>query len=97
MYGGFYTQEDIKEVIAFAKARNINIIPEIEMPGHAQATIAVYPALGCTNNSIGVATTWGVFDDVFCPSEETFTFLENVIDEVIALFPGKYIHIAYRW
>lgn len=94
IYGGFYTQEDIKEVIAFAKARHINIIPEIEMPGHAQAAIAAYPALGCTNNPVDVATTWGVFDDIFCPNEETFTFLENVIDEVIALFPGKYIHIG---
>ena len=93
-YGGFYTQEDIKEVVAFAKKRNITIIPEIEMPGHAQAAIHSYPELGCTGEQIPVATTWGVFEDIFCPKEETFTFLENVLGEVIPLFPGEYIHIG---
>ncbi|QAA82412.1 beta-N-acetylhexosaminidase [Aequorivita sp. H23M31] len=93
-YGGFYTQEDIKEVIAFAKTQNITIIPEIEMPGHAQAAISAYPELGCTGEQIPVATTWGVFEDIFCPKEETFTFLENVLTEVMDLFPGEYIHIG---
>ena len=93
-YGGFYTQEDVREVIAFAKARHINIIPEIEMPGHAQAAIAAYPELGCTGKEIGVATEWGVFEDIYCPSEATFTFLENVLDEVMELFPSSYIHIG---
>ncbi len=93
-YGGFYTQEDIKEVVAFAKKLNITIIPEIEMPGHAQAAISAYPELGCTGEQIPVATTWGVFDDIFCPKEETFTFLENVLSEVMPLFPGEYIHIG---
>ncbi len=93
-YGGFYTQEDIKEVVAFAATQNVTIIPEIEMPGHAQAAISSYPELGCTGAQIPVATTWGVFEDIFCPKEETFTFLENVLSEVISLFPGEYIHIG---
>jgi hexosaminidase len=93
-YGGFYTQEEVKEIVAYATARNINVIPEIEMPGHAQAAIAAYPELGCENKKYEVATKWGVFEDVFCPNEVTFTFLEDVMDEVITLFPGKYIHIG---
>ena len=93
-YGGFYTQEEVREVIAFAKARHINVIPEIEMPGHAQAAIAAYPELGCTSDNIQVAMKWGVFEDIYCPSEEIFTFLENVLDEVMELFPSKYIHIG---
>ena len=93
-YGGFYTQEDIKEVVAFAQKHNVIIIPEIEMPGHAQAAISSYPELGCTGEQIPVATTWGVFEDIFCPKEETFSFLENVLSEVIPLFPGEYIHIG---
>ncbi|SRX72689.1 beta-N-acetylhexosaminidase [Aequorivita antarctica] len=93
-YGGFYTQEDIKEVVAFAAKYNITVIPEIEMPGHAQAAISAYPELGCTGKQIPVATTWGVFEDIFCPNEQTFTFLENVLSEVMPLFPGEYIHIG---
>ncbi len=93
-YGGFYTQEDIKEVVAYAATQNVTIIPEIEMPGHAQAAIHSYPELGCTGEQIPVATTWGVFEDIFCPKEETFTFLENVLSEVMPLFPGEYIHIG---
>lgn len=93
-YGGFYTQEDIKEVVAFAAKHNVTIIPEIEMPGHAQAAISAYPELGCMGKQIPVATNWGVFEDVFCPKEETFTFLENVLSEIIPLFPGEYIHIG---
>jgi hexosaminidase len=64
------------------------------MPGHAQAAIAAYPELGCTGKPIEVATKWGIFEDIYCPKEETFTFLENVLDEVMALFPSKYIHIG---
>ncbi len=93
-YGGYYTQEEVREVIAFAKARHINVIPEIEMPGHTQAAIAAYPELGCTGNNIDVAMKWGVFEDIYCPNEATFTFLENVLDEVMELFPSKYIHIG---
>ena len=93
-YGGFYTQEQIKEVVAYAKTRQVTIIPEIEMPGHSKAAIAAYPELGCTGEQVKVATKWGVFDEVYCPKESTFKFLEDVIDEVAALFPGKYIHIG---
>jgi len=108
--GGYYTQEQIKDIVKYAKDRYITIIPEIEMPGHASAAIAAYPELSCFPNDATaisdktpwsgsregkqVQQTWGVFPDVFCPSEYTFTFLENVLDEVIKLFPSKYIHIG---
>jgi hexosaminidase len=93
-YGGFYSQEDIKEIVAFARTQNITVVPEIEMPGHAQAAVSAYPELGCTGEQIPVATSWGVFENIYCPNEATFTFLENVLDEVIELFPGEYIHIG---
>lgn len=93
-YGGFYTQEEIKEVVEYAKKLHINIVPEIEMPGHALAALSAYPELACTTGAFEVATKWGVFDDVFCPKETTFEFVENVLDEVIALFPSEYIHIG---
>ncbi|CAL2083798.1 hexosaminidase [Tenacibaculum sp. 190524A05c] len=93
-YGGYYTQEEIKEIVKYASERFVEIIPEIEMPGHSQAAIAAYPELGCTGKKVEVATKWGVFDEVYCPSETTFKFLEDVIDEVVELFPGKYIHIG---
>ncbi|SEM01664.1 hexosaminidase [Aquimarina amphilecti] len=94
VYGGFYTQEEVKEIVAFATSRNITIIPEIEMPGHSQAAIAAYPELGCSGEGIKVATKWGVFDEVYCPNQRTFAFLEDVLDEIVGLFPGKYIHIG---
>ena len=93
-YGGYYTQEEIKDIVKYASDRQISVIPEIEMPGHSQAAIAAYPELGCTGKQVKVATKWGVFDEVYCPKETTFQFLENVIDEVVELFPGKYIHIG---
>ncbi|HUH27015.1 MAG TPA: family 20 glycosylhydrolase [Gelidibacter sp.] len=93
-YGGFYTQEEIKDVVAYARRRHVTIIPEIEMPGHAQAAISAYPELGCSGEQIKVAETWGVFDHIFCSKDETFEFLENVLDEVLELFPSKYIHIG---
>jgi hexosaminidase len=93
-YGGYYSQQEIKDVINYASARHITIIPEIEMPGHALAALAAFPELSCTGGPFNVGTTWGVFKDVFCPKEETFVFLQNVLDEVCALFPGKYIHIG---
>ena len=93
-YGGFYTQEDIKEIVAFAKKHQVTIIPEIEIPGHSQAAISAYPELGCSGEQVPVATTWGVFTDIYCPNEQTFVFLENVLNEVIDLFPGEYIHIG---
>lgn len=93
-YGGFYTQNEIREIVAYATQRHITIVPEIEMPGHALAALAAYPELSCTGGPFEVGKTWGVFQDVFCPKEETFEFLENVLTEVCDLFPGKYIHIG---
>lgn len=93
-YGGFYTQQEIREVVAYAAARHVTIVPEIELPGHSLAALSAYPELSCTGGPFEVAKGWGVFDDVYCPKEETFTFLENVLAEVIALFPGEYIHIG---
>lgn len=94
-YGGYYTQKEVKEIVDYAKSRYITIIPEIELPGHAQAALAAYPEFSCTGGPHQVATTWGVFDEVYCPTEETFTFLENILTEVIALFPNSpYIHVG---
>lgn len=93
-YGGFYTQDEIKEIVAYAKERHITIVPEIEMPGHALAALASYPEFSCTGGPFEVGKTWGVLEDVFCPKDETFTFLENILTEVIALFPSEYIHIG---
>jgi hexosaminidase len=93
-YGGFYTQADVKEIIRFADSLHITIVPEIEMPGHTKALLAAYPEFGCTQETFDVARTWGVFEDVICPTEKTFSFLRDVLAEVSALFPGKYIHIG---
>jgi hexosaminidase len=93
-YGGFYTQKEIKDIVKYASERQVTIIPEIEIPGHSQAAIAAYPKLGCTGEQFEVATKWGVFEEIYCPKESTFKFLEDVIDEVITLFPGEYIHIG---
>ena len=116
-YGGYYTQEEIKEVIEYAKQRYITVIPEIEMPGHGSAAIAAYPWLSCfpgkptaipasmisvksqqelsNGKTKLVQETWGVFDDVFCAGKDsTFTFLQHVMDEVLALFPSTLIHIG---
>ena len=93
-HGGFYTQEEIKEIVAYAKERHITIVPEIEMPGHALAALASYPEFSCTGGPFEVGKTWGVLEDVFCPKDETFAFLENVLSEVMALFPSEYIHIG---
>ncbi len=111
-HGGFYTQAQVKEIVAYAAKRYVTIIPEIELPGHSSAAIAAYPELSCFpkeptvipggNGSIAskkaggklVQETWGVFEDVFCPTEYTFQFLQDVLDEVMTLFPSKYIHIG---
>ena len=93
-YGGFYSQKEIKEIVNYARSRFITIIPEIEMPGHAQAALAAYPELACTEGPFDVLTKWGISENVFCPTETTFQFLEDVIDEVVELFPGPYIHIG---
>lgn len=94
-YGGFYTQKEIKAIVKYAAERYITIIPEIELPGHAQAAIAAYPELGCLQDTVlQPLTKWGISDNVYCPTEETFQFLENVLTEVMELFPGEYIHIG---
>lgn len=93
--GGFYTQKDIREIVQYAESRHVLIVPEIEMPGHAQAALASYPQLGCRGEGYTVGTTWGIYNDVYCPgNDEVFTFLENVLLEVMDLFPGQYIHIG---
>ncbi len=109
-YCGYYTQEIIKDIVKYAADRYITIIPEIEMPGHSSAAIAAYPELSCFPNEPTkvspntswygpvdgkeVQETWGVFPDVFCPTDYTFKFIEDVLDEVMQLFPSKYIHIG---
>jgi hexosaminidase len=94
-YGGFYTQNEVRDVVEHARLRGVTVVPEIEMPGHSVAAIASYPWLGCTGDTtVRVANGWGVFPDVYCPREATFTFLENVLTEVLALFPSPYIHIG---
>ena len=93
-YGGFYTQDEIKDIVKYTQDRHITIIPEIEMPGHSQAVIATYPKLGCALSPVEVATKWGVFEEIYCTREATFTFLEQVLDEVLELFPSENIHIG---
>lgn len=94
-HGGYYTQEQAREIVRYAADRFITVIPEIEMPGHAVAAIASCPWLSCTGNDLEVQTRWGVFDDVFCAGRDTvFTFLKGVLDEVAAIFPSQYIHIG---
>ncbi|AFN74826.1 beta-hexosaminidase precursor [Melioribacter roseus P3M-2] len=95
LYGGYYSQEDIKEIVEYAKSRYINIVPEIEMPGHCLASLASYPENSCTGGPFEVTNMWGVMKDVYCAGRDsTFIFLQNILDEVIDLFPGKYIHIG---
>lgn len=94
-HGGYYTHEQVKEIVKYASDRFITVIPEIEMPGHAVAALASYPWLSCTGKRLDVQTRWGVFDDVFCAGKDTvFAFLEDVLDEVTGLFPSEYIHIG---
>jgi len=92
---GYYTQDQIRDVIKYAADRYITIVPEIEMPGHALAALAAYPELSCDpSQKYEVSGKWGVFNNIYCPSEKTFSFLEDVLTEVIDLFPSKYIHIG---
>ncbi|MBD8880439.1 family 20 glycosylhydrolase [Rhodanobacter sp. 7MK24] len=94
-YGGFYTQAQIREVVDYARRLNITVIPEIEMPGHSVAAIAAYPELSCSKKQVAVTTAWGVHKNIDCVGDEgTFTFLENVLDEVLPLFPSQYVHIG---
>lgn len=94
-HGGYYTQEQVKELVKYAADRYVTIIPEIELPGHALAAIACYPELSCgLEDHYETATRWGIFKQVYCPKESTFEFLEDVFDEVFELFPSELIHIG---
>jgi len=91
-HGGFYTQDDAREIVEYARERHINVVPEIEMPGHAQAAIAAYPELGNTANQLEVSPIWGISENIFNPKESTILFLEDVLSEVMEIFPSKFIH-----
>ncbi len=93
-YGAYYRQEEIRSVVAFADSLGITVVPEIEMPGHSQAAVSAYPWLGLTGRNPGVWTEWGVSPWILAPSDSVFGFLENVLSEVMELFPSKYIHIG---
>lgn len=93
-YGGYYTQEEIKEVVDYARVRHITVIPEIELPGHSLAALAAYPEFGNTNGPYEVAKRWGIFTEIYAPTEKTFNFLEDIFREVMELFPSKFIHIG---
>ena len=93
-YGGFYTQDEIKEVVAYAAERYITVVPEIEMPGHSRAALAAYPEYSCTGERLPVPSLWGVFDDIFCMHESTLDFVKDVLDEVVRLFPSAYVHVG---
>ena len=94
-YGGYYTQNEIREVVRYAQDRFISVIPEIDMPGHMLGALTAYPELGCTGGPYEVEGHWGIFDDILCAGkEETFRFVEGVLEEVMAVFPSEYIHIG---
>ena len=93
-YGGFYTQQDIRHIVAHAAERHITVVPEIDLPGHAQAAVAAYPQIGVTGDSLTVSNNWGVNYCLFNTNAGSLTFVKNVLDEVMALFPGKYVHLG---
>ena len=93
-HGGFYTQEDIREIVAYARDRFVNVMPEIEMPGHALAAIAAYPELGVTGQPADVGMRWGVYANILNAEDSTVKFMQDVLTEVIALFPSKFIHVG---
>ena len=93
-YGGFYTQDDAREIVAYAAARHVTVVPEIEMPGHARAAIAAYPELGVTGEPIPVWTNWGVTPYILNADERTVAFMQDVLAEVMAIFPGRYVHVG---
>ncbi len=94
-YGGFYTQDEIREVVAYAARRHVTIVPEIEMPGHSMGALTAYPQFSCTGGPFKVRTVWGIEDDVCCAGNDaTFAFLDDVLDEVVALFPSTFIHVG---
>jgi hexosaminidase len=94
IYGGYYTQEQLKEIVEYAAKKNIEIIPEIDFPGHCSSAIAAYPWLSCSGDLIAVPSKRGIYKSVLCPSDTTIKFLKIVFDEVCTIFPGKYIHIG---
>jgi hexosaminidase len=93
-YCGYYTRAEVREIVRYAAERYITVVPEIDMPGHMLAALAAYPELACTPGPFEVGTRWGVYDDILCPSEQTFSFLEGVLREVMSLFPSTFIHIG---
>ncbi len=94
-HAGIYTADDIREVVAYAAERHIEVVPEIEMPGHSKAAVAAYPELSCSGGPFTVPTRFGIFRDIYCAGKEsTFTFLETVLERVLELFPGRYVHIG---
>ena len=94
-YGGFYTREQIREIVAYAAERHVTVVPEIEMPGHSQAALAAYPELSCTGGPHTVWNDWGVSREIYCAGNEaTFRFLDGVLDEVLEMFPSRYIHLG---
>jgi hexosaminidase len=93
-HGGYYTQDDIREIVAYAQERHVNILPEIEMPGHAQAAVTAYPELGNVEEPLQVSTYWGIRENVFNVDESTIKFLQNVLEEVLDLFPSEFIHVG---
>ncbi|HEY0261923.1 MAG TPA: family 20 glycosylhydrolase, partial [Chitinophagales bacterium] len=93
-HGGFYTQDDIKEIVAYAASKNITVVPEIDLPGHSTAAIAAYPFLSCHQTQIEVSNHWGIHRDILCPTDSTIQFFKDVLDEVLVLFPSKYIHLG---
>ncbi len=94
-YGGFYTQDEIREMVAYAAERHITVVPEIELPGHSVAALTAYPELGCVGRDYRVRTSWGIAEDIYCAGkDEVFAFLEDVFTEVLGLFPSKHIHIG---
>jgi hexosaminidase len=93
-HGGFYTQDDLREIVAYAAARQVTVVPELETPGHAQAAIAAYPELGVTGEPVEVGTAWGIFQDLFNPDEATIRFLQNVLAEMLDIFPSRFIHLG---
>lgn len=94
-YGGFYTQEECRELVRYAAERHITIVPEIDLPGHMQAALAAYPELGCTGGPYAVWTKWGVSDDVLCAgNDKIYPFINDVLDEVVKIFPSEYIHVG---
>lgn len=94
-HGGFYTQEQVREIITYAQKRQVMIIPEIEMPGHSMAALSTFPSLSCSGGPFAIPLEWGVKEDIFCAgNEDVYKFLENVLEEIIDLFPSPYIHIG---